>query len=417
MARRRPRGEGSIHQRADGKWVGRLYYEDPVTGLARRAQVTGTTKRSVSAQLRGMTQRVGASYPARDDAGLFGVFAARWLESSLPASGRKETTKTLYAGLTRNHVVGSDLGRLPMKNVRPSSIERFVTQLRAKGLSDSTVRQIYTVGRAIADDAVRDGLIARNPFAAVRRPRVTAEEARFLNPHQVGSLLQAAGDSRYRLLFEFLVHTGLRRGEALALTWDDVDLHSRLVRVRGTLARVNGALTVLDPKSAKSRRTIPLSDPAADVVLRVQQRTDREREHAAQLWEGCNHVFVTDIGEACDPRNALRALAVAARRAGLDGIGLHTLRHSAASVMLSERVPLNVVSQILGHSGISITADVYGHIAPDVSRAALDVLGAALTAYPAAPPEQGRGSNKDAHKDAENPSDVRVINASTIDGL
>ena len=86
-------------------------------------------------------------------------------------------------------------------------------------------------------------------------------------------------------------------------------------------------------------------------------------------------MFVTDVGEPCDPRNALRALKVAA---GLDRVGLHTLRHSAASVMLSNGVPITVVSQILGHSGISITVDVYGHVAPDVSRDALDVLATAL---------------------------------------
>jgi integrase len=90
---------------------------------------------------------------------------------------------------------------------------------------------------------------------------------------------------------------------------------------------------------------------------------------------GRDNVFVTGTGEPCDPENALRALTVAARRAGLEGVGLHTLRHSAASVVLSGGVPLNVVSRVLGHSGLSITADVYGHIAPDVPRNALDVLG------------------------------------------
>ena len=108
---------------------------------------TDTTKRAVSAQLREMTRRVDAGAAARDDAALFGTFATRWLESSLPASNRKSTTKLLYAGLTRNHIIGSDLGQLPMKNLRPASVERFVTQLRAKGLSDSTVRQIYTVAQ------------------------------------------------------------------------------------------------------------------------------------------------------------------------------------------------------------------------------------------------------------------------------
>jgi integrase len=89
-------------------------------------------------------------------------------------------------------------------------------------------------------------------------------------------------------------------------------------------------------------------------------------------------VFTTEFGQPCDPRNALRALKVAAVAANLDGIGLHTLRHSAASVMLSAGVPLKVVSDLLGHSGIAITADVYGHVSPDVSRAAVDVLGDVL---------------------------------------
>lgn len=192
----------------------------------------------------------------------------------------------------------------------------------------------------------------------------------------------------------------MRRGEALALTWPDVDLPERLVRVRGTLARIDGEVKVLEPKSAKSRRTISLSGPAAAVLTRVRQRTEIERHQAAQLWVDSGHIFVTDIGEPSDPRNALRALAVAARRAGLDRVGLHTLRHSTASLMLSERVPLNVVSQILGHSGISITADVYGHIAPDVSRSALDVLGAALTASPGNSQDTVSPEHKDADKDA-----------------
>ena len=393
MPSRRPKGEGSVHRRTDGKWVGRFYYEDPVTSLAKRAQVVGSTKKEVSGMLRDMVSRVEAGSAARDDATLFGVFAARWLESSLPASDRKETTKVLYAGLTRSHIIGSDLGRLSMKDMRPSSVERFVTQLRSKGLSESTVRQVYTIARAIGEAAVRDGRMGKNPFAAVRRPRVTPVEAKFLEPFQIHALLAGASDSRYQLLFEFLVHTGMRRGEALALTWADIDSVERLVRIRGTLARINGRLTVLEPKSAKSRRTIPLSEPAASILTRIHDRTVLERTQAAQLWVDSGHVFVTDIGEPCDPRNALRALTTAARRVGLPGVGLHTLRHSAASVMLSERVPLNVVSRILGHSGISITADVYGHIAPDVSRSALDVLAAALMTRPTTP-SSGDAENK-----------------------
>lgn len=159
------------------------------------------------------------------------------------------------------------------------------------------------------------------------------------------------------------------------MRWPDVDLKLRTLRVRGTLARVEGELRVTDPKSAKSRRTVPIS---AAVLSRVKHGTAFERRRAAQLWVDSGFVFVTEVGEPCDPRNALRAFKVAATAAGVERAGLHTLRHSAASVMLSNGVPITVVSQILGHSGISITVDVYGHVAPDVSRDALDVLASAL---------------------------------------
>jgi hypothetical protein len=113
------------------------------------------------------------------------------------------------------------------------------------------------------------------------------------------------------------------------------------------------------------------------VLERIKERTKQDRRDTRQLWRETGFVFVTDVGEPCDPRNALRALKSSADKAGLENIGLHTLRHSAASVMLNNGVPITVVSQILGHSGISITVDVYGHVAPDVSRGALDVLAAA----------------------------------------
>jgi integrase len=99
---------------------------------------------------------------------------------------------------------------------------------------------------------------------------------------------------------------------------------------------------------------------------------------AGSAWRQTGFVFTTEFGEPCDPRNAFRALRVAAMKAGLQHAGLHTLRHSAASVMLTRGVPLKVVSDILGHSSIAITGDIYGHVSPDVARQAMDTLGDAF---------------------------------------
>lgn len=380
MNGRRTYGEGSSYQRAsDGRWVGSLRYEDPISGAARRTTVYGTSEREVVRKLAVIRKRLDVGAPAKDVGVTLNIYAESWIDSTLEASDRKATTKTLYAILARTHIVGSPLGGLGLKKINPPAVERFILALRKSGKSESTVRQIYTVGRAILDAAVRDGLLARNPFATVKRPKVTATEAASLSPVEVSGLLAAAERSRYAALFEFLVHTGLRRGEALALRWADVDLTNRLARVRGTLARVDGGLVVTSPKSERSSRTIPLSDPAAAVLKALRARQAAERLRAGSVWTDTGYVFTTEFGEPCDPRNALRALKVAATSAGLAGVGLHTLRHSAASMMLSAGVPLKVVSELLGHSGISITADVYGHVSPDVSRSAVEALSAALS--------------------------------------
>ena len=109
------------------------------------------------------------------------------------------------------------------------------------------------------DTAVRDGALAANPAAVVRRPRVTSKEASYLTPEQLSDLLRAAGETRYAALFALLILTGLRRGEALALQWSDVDLEKGMLRVRGTLSRIEGRLVVTEPKTAKSRRFVPIS--------------------------------------------------------------------------------------------------------------------------------------------------------------
>ena len=284
----------------------------------------------------------------------------------------------MYAGVARTHILNSSIGRLTLDRVRPSHVEGWVVELRRKGLAESTIRSAYTVLRAILDTAVRDGALAINPAAAIRRPRVTSKEAPHLTPGQVADLLRAAEGSRYAPLFALLVHTALRRGEALALQWSDVDLDKGTLRVRGTLARIDGQILVPEPKTAKSKRFVPISIPAEQLLRRIQANQAEERLRAGSAWCQTGFVFTTEFGEPCDPRNALRALKVAAVRAGLPAVGLHTLRHSAASVMLTHGVPLKVVSEILGHSSIAITGDVYGHVAPDVSREAVATLGAVL---------------------------------------
>lgn len=377
-SKRRGNREGSNpRQRSDGRWQVHIRYTDEA-GLSKRTTVYGKTATEARDKADEVRSRLKAQLPARDRKDTVEAFTLEWIDAALAASDRKATTKAMYATVARKHVVGSKVGGLALDKLRPMHVEAWIVGLRAKGLSESTVRSAYTILRSVLDTAVRDGALARNPVAAVKRPKVTSKEAAFLTPAQVRTLLEATRKSRYAPVFEVLVNTGLRRGEALALQWSDVDFEKSILRVRGTLARVDGELTVTEPKTAKSKRSVHVS-PTTERVLRAVRATQREeRIKAGSQWVQTGYVFTTETGQPCDPRNALRALKVACERVGLIGVGLHTLRHSAASVMLSSGVPLKVVSEILGHASIAITGDVYGHVSPDVSADALTSLSDAL---------------------------------------
>lgn len=387
MSARRGNGEGTAPiQRKDGRWQVGIFYLDPVTGAQKRTTVTGKTQKEVRDKAKEVRKRLEAQQPAKDAKMSVERFAQTWIETTLAASDRKATTKRWYKGQIEKHISGSTLGATSLDRLRPSSIEAWILELRRRGLKDSSVRSLFTILHAVLDGAVRDQYLGVNPAAAVTRPKVTdEEEAAFLTPEQVKALLAAAASSRYALLFEFLVHTGLRRGEALALKWTDVPVPDELddedavIQVRGTLLRLDGELQVTATKTKTSKRSIPVTPGSAAVLRALRRRQREERLKAGSQWVNSGFVFTTELGEPCDPRNALRAVKAAAKKAGLPAsVGLHTLRHSAASIMLDANVPPKVVSEVFGHSSISITMDIYGHLMPGASRQAMSTLSNAL---------------------------------------
>jgi len=238
-------------------------------GVNKRTPVYGKTAQDARDKAREVRKRLTEGLPARDAKTTLETFTTEWIASALAASDRKRTTKVMYAGVARVHIVDSHMGGLALDKVRPMHVEGWIVGLKDKGLAESTIRSAYTILRAVLDTAVRDGALARNPAAVVKRPKVTTKEAAFLTPEQVRALLAAGKDSRYGHLFTLLVNTGLRRGEALALQWSDVDLEAKLLRVRGTLARVDGVLIVTSTKTAKSKRSVRVSETTLSGTLLV----------------------------------------------------------------------------------------------------------------------------------------------------
>ncbi|WP_418001546.1 tyrosine-type recombinase/integrase [Mycobacterium sp. PDNC021] len=393
MAKDRADGEGTVFQRPNGRWTAKLRYIDPATGEYKRASATADTKKLALKELGEVRKRIESGAPARDAKTPLGEWAALWRQSSLPASNRAASTREMYANLCRKWIEGDPtLSVIRLDRLKAVDVERFLVDLRARtkpgpkvndkpgkpvrALGDSSIRSIYVVLRAVLDIAVRDGLIAKNPAAAVARPGVARREAEYLTADQTDALLAQCTESRHYGSLVLIASTGLRRGEALGLMWRDVNWQRATLTVRNTLGRVAGSLTLSKPKTERSRRTLPLSPELVAMLREIQADQKVSAEKLGTEWDNRDGlVFVTDFGRPIDPRNLTRTVTEAAAKAGITGVtGPHMLRHGAATQLLESGVHVKAVADILGHSSIAITGDIYGHSSQDHLRDALQMI-------------------------------------------
>jgi integrase len=314
-------GEGSIYERIrNGKqagYIGAISYTDDV-GITKRHMVYGKTRREVADKMKAVRTPLDHGAAVKDSRRSVADWLAHWRATTLAASDRKASTRELYGNLSRRHLETGEFGEIRLDRLKPSDVEALVLTMRARtrpakvagadpvrALSDATIRQVYTVLRAGLDGAVRDGLLAKNPAAAVRRPGVARKEARHVSAVDVTKLLLSAEGLRYRNVLLLIAGTGMRRGEALALHWSDVDLDGGALVVRGTLGRIEGKLVISEPKTDRSRRTVPIAAPLVVMLRehRIIQQT--ERQTARDQWIDKGLVFATEVGTEVDPRNVL----------------------------------------------------------------------------------------------------------------
>ena len=374
---RRGNGEGSIFQRADGRWVAAVTLGRDDNGHIRRHRLYGKTRREVAAKLREAQRREEDGEPVRNSHGTVAAFLTRWAAEALPSSDVKPTTVENYRIIIRKHLIPT-LGHHQLDALTAADVQRMVNAKRASGLSPRTVQLIHAVLRRALGQAVKWGEARRNVAGLIDSPRVPRREAECLTPEHAQRLLEASRNDRLFALYAVALACGLRRGEALALRWTDVDLDAGHLRVARTLSRVRGGLVLTEPKSARSRRTVPLPCPCVETLRAHRVRQAEERLIAGSLWQDHGLVFPSRVGTLLDPRNALRGLQAVSDAAGLGQVKIHTLRHTCASLLLAQGVHPRVVMETLGHSGIAITMDVYSHVMPQQQREAADRMEAAL---------------------------------------
>lgn len=369
--------EGSIKKRGT-TWY--LIYEAPRTadGHRRRKWERTDAKTKADAQ-RALRQRLSeienGGYVEVTRLSL-GEFLDRWLKDYAGPRIRPAAFKD-YESAMRLHVKPT-LGEKVLAKLTPMDIQRLYGQLLESGVSAHRVFRVHRVLRQALSHAVRWQAVARNVADAVSPPKPGRREMSTLDPEQARRLMETVRGTELEGPVSLAVYTGLRRSEVLGLRWKDTDLQTAALQVVQSLQRTPDGLTVLPPKTARSRRRVALSPQAVALLRKHHARQAEHRLAAGPAWEDGDWLFTRADGRPMSPDALSHQFAQVARGLGLPGTGLHMLRHSHASLLLTQGIHPKIVSERLGHSTVSITLDTYSHVLPGLQEAAAVAFDQAL---------------------------------------
>jgi integrase len=358
---------------------------DPATGKRRRLSKSGfRTQREAKAAEREARRAFEHGAITPGEVPTVAAFIDEWLAGRRPSL--RDSTWASYRDVLTGRVVPR-LGALRLDRVRPKHIANMLSDLkehggrdprRGPGLSDKSVRYTLTTLSTALNDAVKRGLIARNPADHVDRPRAARKEMRWWSVDEARAFLDAAAGDRYIALWTLALTTGMRRGELLGLKWPDVDFDAGRLAVRRTLVAVQYRIRWSEPKTSSSRRVVAL-DPATVAVLKAHRARQLEERMAIGSGYLDERIVFADVaGEPLHPDTVSKHFERVVARAGVPRIRLHDLRHTAATLMLERGVPLKAVTERLGHSSTQITSDLYQHVGETMQDDAAARLGQAL---------------------------------------
>lgn len=376
MPKSRASGEGTLRKHARGGWEWRTPHNFPV-----RKSIYAKTQKKCLEKRDEFLRRHGAGLVVTEDSTLT-EYMRQWLEDTVRPQVRRNTYDH-HRRMAENHII-PEIGYVKLTDLSPAHVQSLH---RAKSeYAISTQRHIHTTLSAALRQAERWRQIERNVAALVGAPRAPAtvdtEEGpdpkmRALTEEQAKKLLSLA-DGRYRALYSLALATGMRQGELFGLQWRHVDLSEGIVSVRQSLVVVSGGdpwWEMGPPKTEKSRRDIELRPEAIQALREHRKMQLEERMKLGGAMEDYGLVFSNKIGTPYRRENVRRKnFHPLLERAGLPKIRFHDLRHTFASIMLSRGAPIHVVSNMLGHTSVKVTWDIYSHILPGDQGRALGAL-------------------------------------------
>jgi integrase len=400
MAKKRGNGEGSIYQRENGTWAGQLTYFDIVQGKKRRLSISGRTRKEVQDKMHEAQNTKACGRLAPPSRLTLKDWLTTWLKDY--AEGQyKPTTCSLYKNYINAYIIPR-IGNLQLQELQTSDLQRFyklmleegrIKKPKAKetdtednkstlspGLAPKTVHRMHQVLNAALKQALDEKKIPYNPCDSAKPPKPTTKPIQPLSADQVRTFLKAIKDDWFYPVYFTELGTGLRRGELLGLKWKDVDLKAATIQIWRSLVVIDGKPELQeDVKTKTSKRNIPLP---AEVVKVLNKYKAKQAELLLALGHKVTEedlVFTRQDGRAIDPNYCRKYFSKLLENAKLPHVRLHDLRHTFATLLLEAGEHPKVVQELLGHSNISTTLDLYSHVVPSMKTRAASTINGILT--------------------------------------
>lgn len=358
MVKRRANNEGTVYQKKDGKWRAQI------TLGSRRLSKTGKTQKECQEWLRKTRHQVDQGFTFKGSNIKLKDFLIDWLVTV--RSSRALGTLRLYQYDVDKKIIPF-LGHKYLTELSSENVQRTYDSMLANGYSESAVISIHKTLRVSLNHAMKLGLIARNPCTNTSPPKLKQKEMKFFDEEQAKIFLETAQriEDRFYTLYYLAIHTGLRQAELLGLKWSDLDDERCTLNINRQAQHFKGGgFKFTAPKTKSGRRTITLGQVAIQKLLAHKMVVKKMVLKAGNSWEEHNLIFPSTIGTPVTASNLRREYRKVQDACDLPKIRFHDLRHTAASLMLNNGIPVIVASQRLGHSKASITMDVYGHLMP-----------------------------------------------------
>jgi integrase len=358
---RRGHGEGSIYRRNDGRWTAAITLDNH-----KRKTFYGKTRKEVQDKLNAALHEQKQGALATGPNQTLKNHLERWVEQICKLTMRPNTYKA-YRSAVNCHLIPS-LGHIKLQRLTVEHVQAFFAEKQER-LKPRTLRVIQSALNGALDTAVKWGLVARNVARLVDLPSAERYEGQVLTEDQARRLLEVARGSRLDALLLVALTTGMRRGELTALRWSDLDFEMGLLQVRRNLARMPGVGYVeREPKTKSGRRKIMLSGIVLEALREHEKLQQQARLKMGEKWREHGLIFSNMHGGFFNPDSVWLFFKKLLKEADLPDVRFHDLRHSVATILLAAKIDLKVVSELLGHSSIAITADIYGHVLPERQR-------------------------------------------------